>query len=481
MTAYRLHGPDSASGPESAALVVSDRANPSRTAPRLLDQVRIRIRARNHSSSTEKAYVQWIRRFILFHGKRHPAEMREDAIVQYLSFLATQRRVSASTQNQALSALLFLYREVLQIELAWMDGIVRAKRPAKLPVVLSRDEVASVLLHLRGVPWLMASLLYGSGLRLMECARLRVKDADLARRQIVVRDGKGLKDRVTMLPDKLREPLAAHLVRARRQHDKDLREGRGRVQLPTAVERKYPNAAAACWQWIFPATRFYTDSRTGEQRRHHLHESVLQRAVRRAVRAAGIPKPASCHSLPLLRNAPARARQRYPDHPGATRTQRREHDDDLHPRRRPRCPRRPQPPGHRGSTMITLQERSVSPCLSDYTAPARQITRNSIRAIAHRLRSGQPLPAPNPTASQRYPAAFCKVFSYPSSRLYVRRATAEIGQVNARNALRFRSRANALRFSILEFPSWRRVHRRNPLHFLGRVQTRLSPCRGLSV
>jgi integron integrase len=266
--------------------------------PRLLDLVRQQIRARHYSRSTEKAYVAWIRKYIFFHGKRHPAEMGGPEVTRFLTSLATRRSVSASTQNQALAALLFLYRAVLGHDLESLQGVVRAKGPLRLPVVLSRSEVAAVLERLRGTVWLMASLMYGSGLRLMECARLRVKDVDLPRQEITVRDGKGQKDRVTVFPAKLAGPLVEHLRRVRRQHEKDVRNGAGYVELPFALARKYPNAAREwAWQWIFPATRTYVDRETGRRRRHHLHETAVQRAVKEAVRAAGITKPATCHSL----------------------------------------------------------------------------------------------------------------------------------------------------------------------------------------
>jgi integron integrase len=207
-------------------------------------------------------------------------------------------QVSASTQNQALSAILFLYEVVLGRRLAWMNDIVRAQRPVRLPVVLSRDEVSSLLSRLRGPVWLMASLMYGTGLRLLECAELRVKDLNFDRGELTVRDGKGGKDRVTMLPATLKGPLLDHLVRVKAQHDADLAAGRGSVALPGALRAKYPNAPVEwAWQWVFPATRFYSDRATGERRRHHLHESVLQRAVKDAARAAGISRPATCHSL----------------------------------------------------------------------------------------------------------------------------------------------------------------------------------------
>ncbi len=265
--------------------------------PRLLDRVRIAVRSRQYSRRTEKAYVGWIKRFVFFHGKRNPLEMGTAEVTGYLSHLAAAGRVSASTQNQAFCALLFLYRDVLGRELSGLDAL-RAKRPARLPVVLSPEEVRRILRHLRGVSWLMASLLYGAGLRLLECARLRVKDVDFDRREITVRDGKGRKDRVTLLPDALAAELRSQLGRARRVHEADLLDGGGRVWLPDALERKYPGATREwAWQWVFPASRSYVDPMTGEQRRHHRHESVLQRAFKGAVRAARVAKAATCHTL----------------------------------------------------------------------------------------------------------------------------------------------------------------------------------------
>ena len=266
--------------------------------PRLLDRVRETVRARHYSRRTEKAYVHWIRRYIFFHDKRHPAEMGAPEVTAFLTSLAVRDKVAASTQNQALSALLFLYREVLGLELPWLDDVVRAKRPQHLPVVLTRDEVRAVLQRLDGVPRLMAVLLYGAGLRLLECCRLRVKDVDFATNQILIRDGKGHKDRVTMLPASVKSVLSAHIERVREQHQADVRHGAGWVELPGALTRKYPNAGRDWgWQWIFPATRLYMDGLTGQRRRHHLHESVLQRAVKDAVRGAGIAKPATCHTF----------------------------------------------------------------------------------------------------------------------------------------------------------------------------------------
>ena len=266
--------------------------------PRLLDRVRNTIRARHYSPKTEKTYVAWVRRYVMFHRKRHPSEMGEDEVRSFLSWLAVERRVSASTQNQALSALLFLYREVLGEPIGWIENIAPAKRSTHLPVVLTPTEVRSLLDKLNGTSWLMASVMYGAGLRLMECCRLRVKDMDFECGEITVRDGKGQKDRVTMLPGSLKEPLRVHITKVRERHERDLAAGTGTVALPGALERKYPSAAKEWgWQWVFPASRFYTDRETGELRRHHRHESVLQRDVKAAARRAGIAKPASCHTL----------------------------------------------------------------------------------------------------------------------------------------------------------------------------------------
>jgi integron integrase len=264
--------------------------------PKLLDRVRLAMRAHHYSPRTEEAYVAWIKRYIFFHGKRHPAEMGAEEVTRFLSSLALDGRVAASTQNQALSALLFLYREVLQQDLPWLEGVVRAKRPIRLPVVLAREEVQAVLAHLRGTPRLMGTLLYGAGLRLLECAQLRVKDVDFALNQILVRNGKGQKDRVTLLPATVKADLARHLEAVRQQHQRDLSNGAGWVELPGGLERKYPNAGREWgWQWVFPATSMYVDRETGKRRRHHLHESAVQRSVKEAVRRAGIAKPATCH------------------------------------------------------------------------------------------------------------------------------------------------------------------------------------------
>ncbi len=256
------------------------------------------IRTRHYSPRTEETYVGWIKRFIFFHNKRHPAEMAEAEIATFLSSLASDSHVSASTQNQALNALLFLYHEVLGKDIGYINGVVRAKRPHRLPVVLTRQEVRSIFGFLAGSDWIMAMLLYGAGLRLMECLRLRVKDIDFTSNQIVVRAGKGNKDRHTMLPAAVKDPLAKHLDLIKRQHQRDLERGLGRVALPNALDRKYPNAGKEWgWQWVFPATSHYIDRVTGEKRRHHLHESVLQKAVKEAVREAGLSKQASPHTM----------------------------------------------------------------------------------------------------------------------------------------------------------------------------------------
>ncbi len=266
--------------------------------PKLLDQVRLSIRARHYSKCTEESYVHWIKRFILFHGKRHPAEMGEPEINAYLTHLALKEHVSSSTQNQALSALLFLYRYVLGRELGDLGNVIRARRPKRLPVVLTREEVKAVLSHLRGDKWLMALLMYGAGLRLMECLRLRVQDIDFSRNEITVRDGKGAKDRVTMLPESLRAPLQNHLRKVKSIHEKDVHDGWGRVPMPDALDRKYPNAPGNWrWQWVFPQEHRWKNGKTGEQGRHHADESILQKAFKQAVEKAGLTKRATCHTL----------------------------------------------------------------------------------------------------------------------------------------------------------------------------------------
>jgi integron integrase len=271
---------------------------PPRTDVRLLDRVRVSLRTRHYSIRTEKAYVGWIRRFIVFHGKRHPDTMGALEIGAFLSSLATESRVAASTQNQALAALLFLYQEVLGQSLPWMGDLVHAKRPAHVPVVLTPAEAVSLLAGLTGPTAVVGGLLYGAGLRLLEALRLRVKDVDFERHEIIVRRGKGQKDRHTVLPGKLVDPLRDHLDVVRERHRADVDEGGGFVELPEALRRKYPSAPKEWpWQWIFPASRTYVDATTGETRRHHLHETVVQKEIRRTAIAARIPKHITPHTL----------------------------------------------------------------------------------------------------------------------------------------------------------------------------------------
>jgi len=267
-------------------------------APRLLDRLGQAIRVRHYSPRTEVTYRHWVRRFILFHGKRHPSGLAAPEIAAFLNHLAVEEHVSASTQNQALSAIVFLYRNVLEQEAPLLEDLVRARKPRRLPVVLTASEVGAVLERLEGTIRLIASLLYGSGLRLLECLQLRVKDVDFERLEIRVRDGKGRKDRVTPLPRTLIEPLREQLVLARTIHGRDAALGFGETLLPSALARKYPSAAREWgWQYVFPATSRFKDRPGRTERRHHLHETVVQRGMKRAVRAAGIAKPASCHTL----------------------------------------------------------------------------------------------------------------------------------------------------------------------------------------
>ena len=265
---------------------------------KFLDEVRRALRLRHYSIRTEQTYLDWIRQFILFHGKRHPKDLGETEVSAFLTHLAADRKVAASTQNQALSALLFLYQQFLQRKLGFLDNVERAKRPAKLPVVLTKVEAHAVIGQLGGCYRLMAKLLYGIGLRLLECLRLRVKDVDFGYSQIAVRDGKGGKDRVTMLPESLHEPLQRHLQKVKILHEEDLAEGFGTVQLPHALERKYPNAHREwIWQYVFPAAQRSLDPHSQRVQRHHVNEKSLQVAVQKAVRLAAIAKPASCHSF----------------------------------------------------------------------------------------------------------------------------------------------------------------------------------------
>ena len=266
---------------------------------RLMDQLCWAIRTRHYSRRTEKAYAHWVRRFILFHGRRHPGELGAREVSRFLSHLAVERKVSASTQNQALSALLFLYRYVLERDLPWLDDLVRAKTgPRRLPVVLSREEIRSILANMQGTPALVAKILYGAGLRLMESLALRVKDVDFGQAQILVRDGKGGKDRVALLPMSIADVLELHIQGLKERYRQDAPRGLATVELPHALGRKWPQSGRSwSWQWVFPATGTYVDKTTGERRRHHFHESAVQRAFKQAVLRAGISKRATCHSL----------------------------------------------------------------------------------------------------------------------------------------------------------------------------------------
>lgn len=270
----------------------------SANSPKLLDQLCDKLRVKHYSIRTETQYLQWVKRFILYHGKRHPREMGAEEVEAFLTHLATAGQVSASTQNQAVSALLFLYREILGIQLPWLDNVIRAKKPQRLPTVLSKNEVSRVLERMDGNYGLMARLLYGTGMRLMECCRLRVKDIDFDRAEIMIRDGKGAKDRVTMLPDALIQPLREHLARRRRLYEDDLAISKAEVYLPDALARKYPNAANEWgWQYVFCSGSYSVDPRSGHERRHHIDEKLLQRAMKKAVMAAGLTKPATPHTL----------------------------------------------------------------------------------------------------------------------------------------------------------------------------------------
>lgn len=268
------------------------------TPPKLLDRLREALRSRHYSRKTEQSYCHWVKRFIRFHKLRHPANLGEPEINAFLSHLALKRRVSASTQTQALSAILFLYRRVLKQDIGNLGEVIRARRPKRLPVVMTRDEVKSVVGYLEDQVWLAAALMYGAGLRLMECLRLRVQDIDFKANQVIVRDGKGFKDRVTMLPQAAKRPLVAHLRDVKSIHEQDLAEGYGRVHLPYALARKYPNAPCEWrWQFVFPQKHRWVNAGTGEQGRHHVDESIIQRAMKAAVKKAGLTKRASSHTL----------------------------------------------------------------------------------------------------------------------------------------------------------------------------------------
>lgn len=281
---------------KGASPEVVDPAQPG--PPKLMDRLREALRARHYSRRTEQTYCHWVKRFIFFHHVRHPAEMAEPEINAFLTHLAVKEKVSASTQNQALCAMLFLYRHVLDKPIGDLGDVIRARRPKRMPVVMTRDEVKTVLAHLDQDKRLMAALMYGAGLRLMECLRLRVQDIDFAGGEILVRDGKGAKDRITMLPESLIKPLQEHLRKVKALHEKDLADGWGRVQLPMALDRKYPNAPKEWrWQWVFPQEHRWRNERTGEEGRHHVHETLIQKAFKQAIERAGSTKRGTCHTL----------------------------------------------------------------------------------------------------------------------------------------------------------------------------------------
>jgi integron integrase len=284
--------------PEIAARDASTSPSPGKPPPRLLERMREQIRLRHYSLRTEKSYCDWVRRYVRFHGMRHPRRLGPQHMTAFLSSLANRRHVAASTQNQALAALLFLYREVLRVELPWLHEITRAKRPRRLPVVLTRAEVHAMIGNMEGTHALMAKLMYGTGLRLTECLRLRVKDMELARRELVVRQGKGAKDRITMFPATLVEEMTSHLREVRGLYDRDRRAGIAGVELPDAYAVKNPSAAASwAWHWVFPQDHLSADPRSGITRRHHAFDQTFQRALKRAAAKAGIAKPVSSHTL----------------------------------------------------------------------------------------------------------------------------------------------------------------------------------------
>jgi integron integrase len=266
--------------------------------PRLVDVIRARMRLRHLSPRTEQAYLHWIKRFVAFHGQRHPRELGEQDMAAFLTSLADEGRVTVSTQGQAFAALLFLYRHVLDQEVEWIEGVARARRPHRLPVVLTREEVADLLGAMSGTPRLLAALLYGSGLRLLECCQLRIKDVDFGAHELTIRRGKGRKDRRTLLPQGAAGPLTDHVHRVRDQHDRDLEQDAGWVEMPGALDRKMPRAGRTWpWQWVFPAARRYTCRQTGQRRRHHIHETTIQKAIRRAAAELRMPKRVTPHTL----------------------------------------------------------------------------------------------------------------------------------------------------------------------------------------
>jgi integron integrase len=329
----------------------SDVSLPPLQSTRLLDQVRERIRYLHYSRRTEEAYVHWIRAFVRFHALRHPVEMGAAEVEAFLSWLAAERNVAVATHKQALSALIFLYHRVLGLELPWLNEIGRPKSRARLPVVLTPDEVSRVLAELvddgegcAGAHRLFGQLLYGTGMRIMEGIRLRVKDVDFERQALVVREGKGTKDRVVMLPASLVPALRAQLSSARALWAADRSQGHAGVHMPTALDRKYPRSGASwSWFWVFPHGQISVDPRTGVLRRHHALEQTFQRHFKRAVVRAGLVKPATAHAAPLVRDAPAAKRLRHPHGAGVAGARRCQHHDDLHPRAQARRWRGAQP------------------------------------------------------------------------------------------------------------------------------------------
>jgi integron integrase len=266
--------------------------------PKLLDQLSQAIRSRHYSRKTEATYIHWIKRFIFFHHVRHPKDMAEPEINAFLTHLAVKEHVSASTQNQALCAIIFLYKHVINRKIGDIGEVIRARKPVRLPVVMTKDEVKAVLANLTGDKWIIACLMYGAGLRLMECLRLRVQDLDFNKNQIIVRSGKGDKDRVTMFPESVKKLLAEHLSKVKKIHESDITNGLGRVLLPDALARKYPNASKEWrWQWIFPQEKLWQNKKTGERGRHHIDESIIQKSVKDAVTKAGLVKRATCHTF----------------------------------------------------------------------------------------------------------------------------------------------------------------------------------------
>lgn len=357
--------------------------------PRLLDRVREHIRLKHYSYRTEQQHVGWIRRFILFHGERHPSAMGAPEVEAFLSDLAVRGRVAAATQAQALAALLFLYKQVLGVELPWLDNIVRATQPKRLPVVLTPEEARAVIARLKGQYWLIGNLLYGSGLRLLEALRLRIKDLDFEYDQVTVRDGKGGKDRVTVLPQLLSAPLQVRIARVREQHEIALQAGHDGVELPFALERKYPNAHREWgWQYVFPAARATRDPRTGVWRRHHVYEDGVQRAVRAAVRGRGPQARVAAHLPPQFCHPSSGERLRHPHGAGASRAQGRLDHADLHPRHAQGRARRAQPGGRR---TIAPRRRRERRHWND--AHTRSGTRNTGASGAHRRSEAAMMPA----------------------------------------------------------------------------------------